>query len=496
MSEQRQARRYRFEPLDASGVFLGLGVVQSALVGGGLLLGVVALSTGAPLAAAALPALVGAAVSFTRVRGRPAWEWLPLLAGWVWMRLGRGPRWFARLPLVVGEAADAVPLPPCLDGLSILEVPWRGRRTLGALRDAQDGTLSVVVPVAGPQFALAEPATQEHLLAGWGEALNQFATEGSAVARVSWSDFVRPSGMSDHRDWLDAETVEIQDSEAADSYRRLVAETSSRASEHEVLVTLTVAAERLGRRYRTVGDPEAALAEALCSSLDSLLRALRSAELEPGEPLGRTGVARALRSRTDPALARPRPVRGRLVERLGLVAPESAGPLAVEAAWSHVRVDAAYHRTFWIASWPRLAVPPAWLEPFLSAAGVTRTMTVVFVPVPARQSRRRIEKTLVKLESDAATKEDKGRRVDARHQRATQALLEREEELVAGYAEVAYAGVVTVSADSAEDLDEESAIVEQLARECGMELRALDGRHDLGWATALPLGLAPKTLLA
>src|SRR3546814_6942978 len=42
-------------------------------------------------------------------------------------------------------------------------------------------------------------------------------------------------------------------------------------------------------------------------------------------------------------------------------------------------------------------------------------MTVVLVPVSTHQSRRRIERDLVKLESDASTKEDKGRRVDARH---------------------------------------------------------------------------------
>ena len=39
-------------------------------------------------------------------------------------------------------------------------------------------------------------------------------------------------------------------------------------------------------------------------------------------------------------------------------------------------------------------------------------------------------------------------------------------------------------------------IVEQLARECGMDLRVLDARQDVGWAAALPLGLAPSTLFA
>ena len=110
--------------------------------------------------------------------------------------------------------------------------------------------------------------------------------------------------------------------------------------------------------------------------------------------------------------------------------------------------------------------------------------------------RRQIERDLVKLESDAATKEQQGRRIDARHRRATQALLDREEELVAGYPEMGYAGLVTVSARTQEDLDEQAEVVEQLARETGMDLRVLDARQDIAWAASLPLGLAPSTLLA
>ena len=137
-----------------------------------------------------------------------------------------------------------------------------------------------------------------------------------------------------------------------------------------------------------------------------------------------------------------------------------------------------------------------WTQFPLSGGGVTRSMTVYFQPVSTHQSRRRIERGLVKLDSDAATKEDKGRRVDARHRRATQALLDREEELVAGYPEMGYVGLVTVTAASQEALDEQAEVVEQLARESGMDLRVLDGRQDLAWASSLPLGLAPATAVA
>ena len=49
MAGDRTARTYRLEPLDASGVFLGLGVVQCALLGGGIALGIATLTAGALL---------------------------------------------------------------------------------------------------------------------------------------------------------------------------------------------------------------------------------------------------------------------------------------------------------------------------------------------------------------------------------------------------------------------------------------------------------------
>jgi hypothetical protein len=58
-------------------------------------------------------------------------------------------------------------------------------------------------------------------------------------------------------------------------------------------------------------------------------------------------------------------------------------------------------------------------------------------------------------------------------------LLEREAELIAGHAETAYAGLVTVSAMSEDELDQHGEVIEQLAHEAGLELRLLDGRQDV-----------------
>jgi hypothetical protein len=496
MAAQREERVYRFDPGDASGVFLGLGVIQCVLIGGGLVVTVAALTQGVALPVAALPIVLGAAASFARIGGYAAWEWLPLIGGWAWMRVGRGPRWFARLPLVPDADGGPTPMPPSLSGLSIIDIAWRGRQRLGAVRDCRRHTLTAAVRVAGPQFVVQSRRDQEGLLAGWGDILNQFAVERGVVTHLAWSDLAAPSGLDDHRGWLASTGHRQRHPEASASYDELLAGAARAATAHDVIVTITVARDRLGRSRGGVADADGQLARVLGTSMDALLRGARTAGLTAGDPLTGPEIQRVLRTRIDPAATKPRDNGGRLVERLGLVTAGNAGPMALEVAWRHVRIDGAYHRTYQVACWPRLPVAPAWLEPFLAGGGVTRQMTVVFCPVSAYQSRRKIERDLVKLESDAATKEDKGRRVDARHRRATQSLLDREQELVAGFAEMGYAALVGVCAGTEAELDAHCEIVEQLAREAGMELRCLGGRQDLAWAAALPLGLAPRNLLS
>jgi hypothetical protein len=130
----------------------------------------------------------------------------------------------------------------------------------------------------------------------------------------------------------------------------------------------------------------------------------------------------------------------------------------------------------------------------LLQAGGVRTFTLLYEPVAPTRSQRRVDRDSTRLAADEEQRTRGGFRVGAHHRRAQAAVLERESELVAGYLELEYAGFVTVTASDTGALGRCCAEYEQIAAQAGLELRALDGRHDVGLVCSLPVGrgLAPR----
>ena len=492
-------RRFRFDQLDQTGILLGLGPLQLVLLGVGLVGAALAVSAGSPGPVAMIPLGLGAAVAFGRVHGRPATEWLPVIIGWSVAGRTRGRRWIAPIPrtTATGETAS-IPWPTPLNGLTIVEAPspWHRMAKLGLVHDKADETLTVLVPVRGQDFALLERRDQEDLLGRWGEVLAAFTRERGLVVRLSWSEFAAPVGLGEHRRWLDDLTEHDPDADAVPmdptraaaviSYEQLLAGAGSMTAEHQVIVAITVGRSRLRSTRRSRQNAGDAFTDASIGATEALLRGLRNAGLEPGTPLTAVEIAGVLRGRSDGDQMRRR-IGGADVTALDV---GHAGPLATHTEWTHHRVDGSLHRTYWIAEWPRLPVPADWMEPLLAFTGrARRAITVIYEPVAPSSSQRRIDSESIKLESDAMAKEDKGRRVSAQHRRHQVAVAEREQELVAGFVEFDFTGLITVSAATEDEMWEGCDHIDQLAREHGLELRALDGRHDVAWATALPFGL-------
>jgi hypothetical protein len=360
---------------------------------------------------------------------------------------------------------------------------------VGVVVDRRRGTVSGTLRAHAGGFCLVDRAEQEHLVAAWGNALAGFCREGGSVSSVRWTEWMAPAGIDRCEEFLAQQGAGT--GEAVSDYRTLLATAASASTAHDVLITVTVDQRLAGGRRRTRAGQSAAV-DALLEQLRLLTTRLEVCGLTADTPLSPAELADVIRHRLDPHRITVRSPES-LATAAGVTPTHRAAPNAAETSWSHVRVDGSAHRSFWVAEWPRLDVPPNWIEPLLLHPGAVRTVSVVYEPVPPGQSRRQVDREATKLVSDEEQRARSGFRIGARHRRQQEALAEREAELVSGYAELCFAGFVTVSVPDPDQLDQACAGYVQAAAQAGLDLRRLDGRHDVGLLCALPIGRSLAT---
>jgi hypothetical protein len=491
-------RTYRFGPLDRGGWILGLAGSQCVAITLGIAVSGLILDRGAPAPLALTPGVVAAGFAFGTVGRAPIYEIAPAAVRFAMSTVLRRRTWLAELPLLTGSPGDGdrdAPLPPFLAGLALIDagaVPWSPLSSLagvGVVLDRANRTVSASLRVAGRDFSLLERADQERLIQMWGDALAGFCAERSAVESVRVTEWAAPEGVAPHERYLAAAGSSAIGSEAHRSYEELLAEAGPLATSHVSLVTVTVASRRVRKRMID-GSPGAdATVDALLDELRLLSARLEAAGLTVEAPLSAVETAETLRLRCDPLVASTLETRRRSLAALaGAVSCYNAAPLATETRWGLLRADASFHRTYWVAEWPRLEVGPNWLEPLLLHAGAVRCFAIHYEPVAPSRAFRRIDRDATRLGADEEQRARSGFRIGARHRRAEEAVMEREAELVAGYAELEFAGFVTVTAPDEASLWSACSEYEQAAAQSGLEIRPLDGRHDLAFVCTLPLG--------
>lgn len=459
------SRTYRLAPIDRTGWLFGLGPAQVLpLAIGVIVAAVVVARTGSLLLAAPVMA-AGLALAGVRVSGAPALEAAPVFARW---SLGRGQHHF-RAPIPAGGPHPVFPRP--LAEMEFVSVDGDGG-PIGVAVSPRQGWYAVSARVtSATPFLLADSGEQERLLGAFGDMLASLDKERMRLISLRWTSFVAPDRLFGLRPF-ELESIE-------EELERL-----GEAPRHEVLLTLTAA----GRQGRA--DP--GRARAVADELRLIDERLGQADLF-ATPLSPGDLTRALRDRLDPAR---KGVAGRarsLAEAVGLVTPALAGPLGALEHRDHWEVDVSVHRAYYVREWPRTDVPPSWLGDLLLALPHPRTVGLVFEPIAPQASRRAIARQAVKLSSDEEQRRRAGFRVGAQHDQSRTALAAREAELVAGYPEVDYAGLVVLSASTREELLRKETQALSAAASAGVELAPLDRRHAAGVCACLPLayGLAP-----
>jgi hypothetical protein len=447
--------RYRFGPRERGGALAGWRAGQILTVALGLVIGVVVLRVqpnALGVGVALLVLLLCVALATWPVAGRTGDQWFPVVVCWGARRLG--PRGRRRL--------DA------LGGLRLLRA---GRRDMGVVHDERGRTLTAALSLRGQSFALLGPEEQDRRVGGWSAVLASLAREGSPVRRVQWLAASYPDQGHGAHDYLADQGVADVASACVASYAALLDDMDAHACAHDVVLAVQV---RMGKSVE-LG------CEALEREVASLSRQLADADVLVDALLSADDLARQLLRTYEPHLPP------------AAEAPTDADPwpMAMEEGWASLRVDGMRHATFWVAEWPRTEVRSDFLAPLLLGSA-RATFAVVMEPLGPEAAVRKVEASRTASLADAELRRRGGFVSTARQARESEVLARREAELADGHASFRYAGFITVSASTEEELVTACDTVQHAAGQCRLSLRRLYGDQASAYTYTLPLarGLA------
>lgn len=456
------AAGYRFEPLPRGGLMLGLSAGQLGLAGAAVLVAffLVKALPGVVGFAAAGGVVVLAVTACRPVAGRTPLNWAAVASAFVCRRKRE------LVPPAELSARPALPAKVLTSGAYLDEIPASaGQGPLGVLLDDRSASASAVVRARGGPFCLLDGQAKERRLAAWAAVLESVANQRSSLVRLQWCQRAVPGdsrAMLEHlRGAGDAGSAAFAGHEA------LLEDAAARSWHHETLIVVSVRAPVRRRRL-----PEDA-AVALRTELASLRSQLHGSGIACDGPLDAQSTAVALCSS--------------LVARLDSHPSAYPWPLAVEERWAEVRVEGCWHRTYWVAEWPRSRVGPDFLTPLLVGRG-RRSFSVVMAPVAPDRAARDAESSRTAQLADAKLRAQGGFLETARHRRQAEAVEGREVELADGRGAYQVAGYVDVSAEDTEELGRACAELERAAGAARLCLRLLYGQQKEALCWALPFG--------
>jgi hypothetical protein len=338
-------------------------------------------------------------------------------------------------------------------------------RYLGVLMDERGGTAAAVLRAKGGPFCLLDGDEKLRKLACWGAVLESLASHRSNLARLQWCQRSLPGDSQSLVRHL--RLVGDQRSPAYGGQLGLAAAAGPRSWQHETLLVVVVRWQgRFGRAAKEGG-------ELLRNEVRALRAQLRSAGLVCEPALDAQAVAAAVGRFLGPGLRdHPRAYQW---------------PLAVEERWGELRIDGSWHRTYWVAEWPRSNVGPDFLSPLLLGPG-RRAFSVVMSPVPPERAARDTESSRTAQLADSHLRAQGGFLETAQHRRRAEALEGRETQLADGRGAFEFAGYVTVSAAELTGLEESCAELERSAGAARLCLRNLYGQQREALTWAMPFG--------
>jgi hypothetical protein len=468
----------RFGRRQSRGLLLGFSGPRVAALGCAIAIFVPALFTTGILGVAVVsPLWVGLiALAFVRWAGRPAIETLPTGVNFGARHLAGQRRFQARpsAPRPAGTMAlpgDAAALRFHVDDCGAVMV-----------HDPHAQTMTAVAHVTHPAFVLLSPDSQAQRVTGWSRVLAGLASSGTC-ARVQVLEAALPDSGHGINGWWLEHGYHDTGHWAVREYDELMSTAAPSASTHRTLIALVLDLKRAAKPIREAGRGIGGAAAVLRQDMASFESALRAAELTHAGWLTDGELASMIRAAYDPLTADQ--IDGTDIGR----DLATAGPVGVEEHWDHLQHDSGYSTVLWISEWPRIDVAPSFLHALIFEQGVRKSFSLVATPLSTAQAMRDIRKQKVEYVTDAAQKAKIGQIADLSDAQEYNDVLDREQALIAGHADLKFSGFIAVTAESKDQLDAAVSQVERAATQCGCETRILYGQQAQAFTVAaLPLG--------
>ncbi|MBA3431596.1 MAG: hypothetical protein H0U16_08975 [Actinobacteria bacterium] len=485
--------RYRFGPLERRGLLAGLRGPQIAILGVAGLVVVVALRALPPasgLLVATTTLIIGVSGGFIPIGGRTLDEWLPVLISWAARTVSGTRRFSSGAPArgLTARVEEQPHFPPVLRDIALLSHEIRGTGvSMGVLKDRREGTYTGVLATRGKSFALLDGPEKARRLSSWAGILAGLAREGGVVHRIQWIERTVPDPGNEVGKYLKERMAVPLDSPIARSYLEVVDQAGPTTQEHEVFIGVQIHGGRSSKLVKAAGGGDAGACEVLRRELAALSSSLMGTDVAVEGALTPRLVAHVMRSAFDPASRQQMAsIASKNPERAG-TAVVNAGPMATDESWSSYRTDSGWHSTYWIAEWPRLDVDPDFLAPLLLRTEAMRTVSLTMEPVSPLKAIRAVESARTSAAADEELRQRAGFVSTTRRRKEQDALVDHEHDLSEGHAFYRFAGFVTVTAPTSDELASACSEIEEAAGRSFLDLRRLRGEQARAFTYTLPL---------
>ena len=467
----------RFPRPERNAVLLGLRPIQAALLLTAIVLVALSVATQWPVlvkAGGLATAPLCIAIAFARAEELPVYRWLWLRSLYFWRSL-RGQHSY-RSRILEPRQHGRLQLPGESGALRIMT----SSTGFGVVHDPRRRRLIAVARIEGPAHLLQNADEQDRRVASYGRLIAGLC-QSNRIARAQILERTLPDPGDELGEWARKRNVDPR-TPAGAIYTELLHRAAPAAAKHETLFSFAVNLDAVSREVRKHGGGMIGATAVLESEARAFQTSLAAAGVA-GAWLGAGDLAASLRVAFDPAATRTLPSS----ETLDAA---DAGPLAVDAGWDHLRTDSSLHRVYVITEWPRIQATPSFLSPLLLKPGIRRTFTLVLEPIPMAKALRDARRHQVERVSDRTTRKRIGQLETEEDRQLDADVAQRERDLAAGHGDVRWLGLVVVSADSEDALDDACMEVEIAATQALLDLRRLVGQQMEGFvAAALPFGV-------